>query len=128
VFHQLLLLLLFLFILKKIIFLFLICNIYSLNEKKKQIMSDVSLSGQHLCANLLKQTFRYFPLLHVLFPLSILYFSFLFFVQNSDSHLHLHYFTVCNRTIQKKKIHDVWHLYKIKISERMQINFFIWIF
>jgi len=104
VFRQLLLLLflLLLSILKKIIFLSSICNIFF---KQKLIMSDLSLSsGHHFYKrkNTHTQSSDIFLYSHVL--------SFVFFLyKNSDSHSHLHYRTVCNRT--KKSVHRICGIY-----------------
>ncbi len=111
VFQQLLQLLfhLFLFILKKIIFLYLICNIYIYIFFKQKKTNNYVRSLFIFWSSFLYESFEkktqssdIFLDLHVLFFFIYLYFSFFFFFfvqKNSDSHLHLHYLTVCNRTI-----------------------------
>jgi hypothetical protein len=118
VFHQpllllLLLLLLFhllLFILQKIIFLFLIFNI---SERKTlcQISHCLVMISVRIVFEKNKQSSDIFhSCMFCFFPYLSLYFSFLF-VQNSDSHSHLHYLTVCNRTIFQKSTHRMCGIY-----------------
>ncbi len=95
VFQQLLLLHLLFFllrlsILKKIIFLYSICNIFF---KQKLLMSDFSLSSGHHFSNR-----KNIHIYEVQIFSSICSFAFFCTKKNSDSHSHLHYRTVCNRT------------------------------
>ena len=117
-----------LFILQKIIFLFSICNI---SETKRKTLCQISYCLVIISALIFSKKehkhssdiFRCSMFCFVLFFLSIS----LFFLYKTVIGIHIYTILLCaieQYLRRKKKTPDtqdiVWHLYKIKLSERMQ--------